>query len=308
MKHFMDIVRVKETSEDGMVATNTGAFEVGDHIQISEKWDGANASIAWEDGELKAFSRKNELNMSNNLRGFWEFVQSLDKEKFRDLGNRVLFGEATLKHTVKYNQDAYDKKWIIYDMFDKDTEQWLPQTVVKEFAESHGLEYIHVLYDGPFISWEHCKTFLNSPAYGDAQEGIVVKNQTKLNSPDCRNPFYLKIVNDSFSETKKSNHEKKELDPQQLEEKTRAEEIVAQVVTEARVRKEINKLIDENILPETIQTQHMSIIAKNLPQRIYNDVVKEEMDLIQNTIQNPYFGKFINAHSMALARHIILGV
>ena len=91
MKHFMDIVRVKESDESGMVAANTGAFEVGDRVNISIKIDGANSSIAWEDGELKAFSRKNELNMSNNLRGFWEFVQNLDKEKFRDLGNRVLF-------------------------------------------------------------------------------------------------------------------------------------------------------------------------------------------------------------------------
>ena len=307
MKHFMDIVRVKENSEDGMVAANTGAFEVGDHIQISEKWDGANSSIAWEDGELKAFSRKNELNMSNNLRGFWEFVQGLDKEKFRDLGNRVLFGEATLKHTVKYNQDAYDKKWIVYDMFDKDTEQWLPQTVVKEFAESHGLEYIHVLYDGPFISWDHCKTFLNSPAYGDAQEGIVVKNQSKLNSPDCRNPFYLKIVNDSFSETKQHNHEKKVLDPEHLLEKAQAEECAAQVVTEARVRKDILKMVDEGILPEQITAKDMAIVARNLPKRIYEDIVKEEKDLIGDNLSSQYFGKAVSSQAMNWAKKIVLG-
>ena len=307
MKHFMDIVRVKENSEDGMVAANTGAFKVGDHIQISEKWDGANASIAWEDGELKAFSRKNELNMSNNLRGFWEFVQGLDKEKFRDLGNRVLFGEATLKHTVKYNQDAYDKKWIVYDMFDKDTEQWLPQTVVKEFAESHDLEYIHVLYDGPFVSWEHCKTFLNSPAYGDKQEGIVIKNQDKLNDPDCRNPFYLKIVNDSFSETKQHNHEKKVLDPEHLLEKAQAEECATQVVTEARVRKDILKMIDEGILPEQITAKDMAAIARNLPKRIYDDIVKEEPELIADALGNQYFGKAVSSQAMNWAKKIVLG-
>lgn len=307
MKHFMDIVRVKENSEDGMVAANTGAFEVGDHIQISEKWDGANASIAWEDGELKAFSRKNELNMSNNLRGFWEFVQTLDKDEFRDLGNRVLFGEATLKHTVKYNQDAYDKKWIVYDMFDKDTEQWLPQTVVKEFAESHGLEYIHVLYDGPFISWEHCKTFLNSPAYGDKQEGIVIKNQDKLNNPDRRNPFYLKIVNDSFKETQLNNHIKKVLDPNDEIDKAKAEEYAAKVVTEARVRKDINKMIDEGILPEIINSQDMGIVARNLPKRIYDDVIKEESELIGDCVSNKYFGKAVGSQAMNWAKKIILG-
>lgn len=307
MKHFMDIVRVKENSEDGMVAANTGAFEVGDRVVLQTKVDGANSHIEWEDGELKAFSRKNELNMNNNLRGFWEFVQTLDKETFRDLGNRCLYGEWLVPHTIHYDKDAYNK-WYVYDMYDKDTEQWLPQEVVKEYAESHDLIYVHTYYDGPFISWEHVRSFFNQPMYGDRLEGIVAKNMTKLNDPDCRNPFYLKVINDEFKEIQIGNHIKKVLDPNDEIDKAEAEECAAKVVTEARVRKEINKLIDENILPETIQTQHMSIIAKNLPQRIYNDVVKEEMDLIQNTIQNPYFGKIINAHSMALARHIILGV
>lgn len=306
MKHFMDIVRVKESDESGMVAANTGAFEVGDRVNISIKIDGANSSIAWEDGELKAFSRKNELNMSNNLRGFWEFVQNLDKEKFRDLGNRVLFGEWLIKHTVQYYPESYNK-WYVYDIFDKDTEQWLSQDDVKEYAESHGLIYIKVLYDGPFISWDHCKTFLNSPAYGDAQEGIVVKNQTKLNSPDCRNPFYLKIVNDSFSETKKSNHEKKELDPEHCLEKAHAEEIAGRVVTEARVRKDINKMIDEGILPEQITPKDMAIVARNLPKRIYDDVVKEESDLIADVISSQYFGKAISSQAMNWAKTIILG-
>lgn len=306
MKHFMDIVRVKENNEDGMVTANTGAFEVGDRVNISIKIDGANSSIAWEDGELKAFSRKNELNMSNNLRGFWEFVQTLDKEKFRDLGNRVLFGEWLVKHTVQYYPESYSK-WYVYDMFDKDTEQWLPQSVVKEFAESHGLEYIHVLYDGPFISWEHCKTFLNSPAYGDKQEGIVIKNQDKLNDPDCRNPFYLKIVNDSFKETQVNNHIKKVLDPNDEIDKAEAEECAAKVVTEARVRKDINKMIDEGILPETINPQDMSLVARNLPKRIYDDVIKEESELIGDCISNKYFGKAVGSQAMNWAKKVVLG-
>ena len=302
----MDIVRVKE-SDDGMVESNVGAFQVGDHIQISEKWDGANSSIAWEDGELKAYSRKNELNMNNNLRGFWNFVQTLDKEKFRDLGNRVLFGEATLAHTVRYDQSAYEKKWIVYDMFDKDTEKWLPQTIVKEFAESHGLEYIHVLYDGPFISWEHCKTFLHSPAYGKDQEGIVIKNQDKLNDPDNRNPFYLKIVNDSFKETQTANHIKKILDPNDEIDKAQAEECASQVITEARVRKDILKMVDEGLIPEKLTPQDMGLIARLLPKRMYDDVLKEEKELVGDCIANKYFGKAISSQSMNWAKKIVLG-
>lgn len=305
MKHFMDIVRVKENDE-GMTAANTGAFEVGDRIVIQTKVDGSNAQIAWEDGELKAFSRKNELNMNNNLRGFWNFVQTLDKEKFRDLGNRCLYGEWLVSHTVRYDQDSYNK-WYVYDMYDKDTERWLPQDIVKEYAESHGLIYVHTYYDGPFISWEHVKSFLDKPVYGDALEGVIIKNITKLNDPDNRNPFYLKIVNDSFAETKHNNHIKKELDPQHLEEKAQAEECAAQVVTEARVRKDILKQIDEGLLPEQLTPQNMGAIARNLPKRIYEDILKEEKDLVADFIGNQYFGKAVSSQSMNWAKKIVLG-
>ena len=58
MKHFMDISRIKEDEGSELTMSNTGAFQPGDIIQISEKWDGANASIAIDDnGNLVAFSR-----------------------------------------------------------------------------------------------------------------------------------------------------------------------------------------------------------------------------------------------------------
>lgn len=307
MKHYMDISRIKEDEDSELKMNNTGAFKPGDIIQISEKWDGANASIALDDnGNLMAFSRKNELNYQNNLRGFWNYVQTLDKDKFQDLGKRVLFGEWGVSHTVKYNADAYNK-WYVYDMYDTEIEEWLPQSVVKEFAETHGLEYIHVLYEGEFISWDHCRTFLNSPAYGDKQEGIVIKNMSKLNYPDVRRPFYLKIVNDSFMETKAHNHIKKVLDPQHQEEKNLAEEIANEVVTKARVQKEIHKMIDEGILPEKLQPKDMSVVARNLPKRIYDDIVKEELERISDTISNQYFGKAVNTVTMNYAKDIVLG-
>lgn len=307
MKHFMDISRIKENEGSELTMNNIGAFQPGDIIQISEKVDGANASIALDNnGNLVAYSRKNELNYQNTLRGFWNYVQTLDKEKFQDLGKYVCFGEWLVSHTVKYNADAYNK-WYVYDMWDTETEQWLPQSVVKEFAKAHGLEYIHILYEGEFISWDHCRTFLNSPAYGDNQEGIVIKNQSKLNYPDLRRPFYLKIVNDSFMETKAHNHIKKVLDPQHQEEKNKAEEIANEVITKARIQKEIHKMIDEGILPEKLQPKDMSVVARNLPKRIYDDIVKEELERISDTVGNQYFGKAVNAVTMNYAKDIVLG-
>lgn len=73
-KKFMDIQRIKPESTDG--------FNVGDYIVIQEKIDGANAAIRYdsETDTIKAQSRKNILGIGNNLRGFYEWSQTLDKE------------------------------------------------------------------------------------------------------------------------------------------------------------------------------------------------------------------------------------
>ena len=75
-KHFMDISRVKFGDE--ITSSNVDGFEVGDIIQITEKWDGSNASIRYdkETGKLVAFSRKYELAFDRTLSGFWNFVQT----------------------------------------------------------------------------------------------------------------------------------------------------------------------------------------------------------------------------------------
>lgn len=165
-KKFMDISRVKFGDE--LTPSNTDGFEVGDIIQITEKWDGSNASIRYdvETGNLVAFSRKLKLDFNNTLNGFWNYVQSLNAEDYKNTPNYVIFGEWGVKNAIRYNQESYGK-WYVYDIYDVENQKYLPQNEVKKFAEEHGLIYIHVLYEGEFISWEHCKTFCNSPAYGD---------------------------------------------------------------------------------------------------------------------------------------------
>lgn len=305
MKHYIDIERAR-FEDEGMTKYNLGRFEVGDHIVIQEKWDGANSSILYEDGKLKCFSRKRELDERETLRGFWNYVQRLDANKFTDLGNRILFMEWGIPHTIKYNHEAYNQAYV-FDMYDAETQKWLSQDVVKEFAESHGLNYIHTYYDGPFISWEHCMSFLHSPGYGDEQEGIVVKCIDKLDyADDERNPAYIKIVNAQFKETQLKNHIKKALDPQDLEAKNLANEHANELVTEARVRKELHKMIDEGILPEQLIPRDMATIARLLPNRIYADIDKEDHDTLI-AYGNEYLGKAIGNVVMNHARRIIVG-
>lgn len=300
----MDISRVKFGDE--LTPSNTGGFEVGDIIQITEKWDGSNASICYdiETGKLVAFSRRLELSFNNTLNGFWNYVQNLNVEDYKDTPNYVIFGEWGVKNAIKYNPEFY-KNWYVYDIYDVEKEEYLPQTEVKKFVEEHGLTYIHVLYEGEFISWEHCQTFCNSPAYGDKQEGIVIKNQTKLNNPYSRTPFVLKIVNECFSEIKKDNRRQKIEDPQKIKEREHAQSIVDMIVTKRRVEKELYKMRDEGVVPEKITPEDMRIVAQNLPNRIYTDCLKEERELVESA--GEYFGKMCGSKAMFFAKELILG-
>ena len=209
------------------------------------------------------------------------------------------------KHTIKYIQEAYSK-FYFYDVYDKKNECYLPQTEVKRLAEELNFIYVKTFYVGEFISWEHCKSFMNdSDIAVDKPEGVVVKNQSKLNNLNSRTPFVLKIVNDCFSEIKKDNHRQKVEDPQKLAAREKASNIVDRIVTKNRVQKEIYKMIDENILPAKIEPSDMRIVAQNLPKRIYDDCIKEESELVIEA--GEFFGKMCGSKAMSFAKEIILG-
>lgn len=303
-KHFMDIENLRE--EDTELRRGNGhGFVVGDIIQISEKYDASNACCAYDTGtdKLVAFSRKQTLNYSNTLNGFWNYVKLLNPEAFKKHPSWRVFGEwGGSKNKICYNQE-YKNTWFVYDIYDVDTEEWLSQDIVKEFCKEANLVYIHELYYGPFISWDHCKTFLHSPAYGDTQEGIVIKNETRLNCSDTRLPFYLKIVNDDFKESMKTRE--KVINPEVEAAKAESQRIVESIVTKNRVEKELFKMRDEGIIPEKLAPTDMGLVARYLPKRIYDDCVKEEKELV--VAAGEYFGKMCSAQAMKLARGIITG-
>ena len=299
MKHkkFMDIQRLK--------ADYALCFIKGDIIQITEKIDGANSAIRYDSeiDSIVAQSRKNILDITNNLRGFYEWSQTLDKELVKSVlgDNQILFGEWLCSHTVKYPDDKYNN-FYSYDVYDTEKEQYLPQSEVKEIVSKLGLIYVPVFYEGEFISWEHCMSFVGQTQMGgDTGEGIVIKNQTRLNDPNGRLPFYIKIVSDKFQETKKVKKEKP--NPQDLEVINASVALTQTIVTKARVEKMLNKFVDEGIIPENWGLSEMSIIAKNLPKAIYEDCNKEEPDIVSQ-IEN--FGKFANKICMQIAKEIAI--
>lgn len=317
-KKFIDIDYIRENDlvigkkEDGTDAVrpkNTGAFEPGDLIQITTKIDGANASIAWDEtaGKLEIFSRTSLLDQPGALRGFYDYIKTEVEPKL-DLSKHpylVLFGEWCVSHTCKYDKEWYNK-WRIYDIWDKRLGRYMSQDIVQGFCREYKLDYIEELYYGPFISWDHCRSFLSkSTAYGPEQEGIVIKNQSKLDTEDRNAPAYLKIVNEKFKEAQHSTKEKKQLSPEEEAEKQKAAELAASIVTEARVRKLVLKLIDEGKLPAELQPKDMGAVMKLLPKMCFDDCLKEENETVK--LLGEHAGKCIAAETAKQARKIVIG-
>ena len=303
------VIGKKEDGTDAIRPKNTSAFEPGDIIQITTKIDGANASISYDEttGKLEVFSRTNLLDQPGALRGFYDYVKTEIEPKtdwsiYKDF---VFFGEWCVGHTCKYDSTWYNK-WRVYDIWCKSAGCYVSQERVKATCKQLGLEYIEELYYGPFINWDHCRSFLNkSIAYGPEQEGIVIKNQSKLGKEDNRAPTYLKIVNDKFKESQHSKKEKKPVDPATEAAKAEAAKLAASIVTEARVRKLILKLVDEGQLPAELQPKDMGAVMKQLPKLCFDDCLKEEPEVVKQL--GEFAGKFIAAETAKQARKIVIG-
>lgn len=297
MKKYKDIERLKDKYAP--------AFKSGEHITITEKIDGANASIVVnEDGTLTACSRRNELNQNNTLQGFYDFVQTLDASIVSAaLTSRyILFGEWLVKHTIRYPEDKM-KQFYVFDVFDTETEQYMPWDFTKQIAEFIGLKTVPLFYDGPFISWEHIYSFVGKTEMGGEPtgEGVVIKSQDRLDNKFSSTPEYVKIVAKEFSEVHQSKPQK-EIDPAKVAARQAAEDLAATIVTARRVEKSIQKLVEDGIIPEDWDEKSLGVIAKHLPRAVYNDCVKEEPETVAQ-IEN--FGKICGSLTMKLAREAV---
>lgn len=307
MKKYLDIERCKQKYAE--------TFNVGEDIVIQEKIDGSNASIRYdeESGTLKAFSRRLELNADNTLNGFWDYVQTLNLDTFKEiLGSRyIVFGEwMGAKHAIKYPENVYGKFWM-FDVWDTQTEQYLPYEETRSFYdkliacgnEGNKFNFVPVFYIGKFESWEKTSELVGKTEVGaePSGEGIVIKRQNCLDSKSSRLPFYVKIVSEQFSEVHKSKKQKA-IDPEAIAKKEANLALAATIVTPQRVQKMIYKFIEDGLLPQDWDEHNLKDISKILPRAIWEDCVKEESETVQ---QVEDFGKVAAKLSMSIVRDLI---
>lgn len=302
-KKFININRLVEKNEP-CKNINTWAFRPGDHIVIEIKVDGSNASIHYDasTGKVRAFSRTQELtnlDPEDRFYGFVEYVDALDKEKLKQYPNYIFFGEWMSQHKVKYRKE-FQNIWILYDVYDLQRDEYLPQEKVRELAQELEVPFIHVVYAGAFVSWNHCRKFMEQTFYtaGEPEEGIIVKNMTRLNDKNLRAPFYLKIVNERYAEVKESG----KILSEREKEKKQVFDTVARIVTEQRVEKELLKMSDEGFLPERFGMEQMNLVAPVIAKRIYADCLKEEREAVESC------GKMFGKSAGGLAIHLAQGI
>lgn len=246
----------------------------GDQIIIQEKIDGANASFAVVDGELKCWSRNRELSMSNTLEGFYVWAkQNINVDKL--LEGVIYFGEWTAQHKVVY--EGYTKQFFLYDIFNLHLEEYVSFSMVRDEAKRLGLQLVPVFFEGEFESFDQLmsyvgKTELNGKLGGETSgEGIVVKNVAYRDH--FGKQMFVKLVVDKFAEVQKQKapkDPKKHFTPEELK--------VRECVTAPRVEKQLFKMIEEGLLDRDYGVEEMSRILKHVSPLVAEDILKEEME------------------------------
>jgi hypothetical protein len=266
MKKYMDVVR------HGKSGTHL-TIEGMPFIVIQEKLDGANASFTREGDKVLCFSRNTQLDENNTLRGFYNWVQN--NIKVEDLEEGIIyFGEWLVKHKLDYGENA--NKFYLFDVYNAN--EYEPFVVVKYEANRLGLNLVPVFYEGQFQSIEHIQSFIGKSMLGEIGEGVVVKNVDYKDRHG--NQQFTKFVSDEFAEKAKV---KKRIVKQPTDQ---LQEFVESTVNKARVSKIIHKLVDEGLLNENYTIEDMGVILKNIGTRVFDDVIKEELDELLKLVKS----------------------
>lgn len=267
MKKYQSIERINKSR-------NAYYLNKSNVITIEEKIDGANGSfLIDEQGELKVFSRNNELDpINNSLNGFYQYVENHFKNRKSLLNPRyIYFGEWKIPHKIKYLEY---KKYYLFDVFDTVAGIYLPYEIVQQEAVKLALELVPLFYQGTFISYDHLISFVgqsNLTVEPNTGEGVVVKFIDQHG-----NRVAFKIVSEVFAERKIKA-------PTTKFDETPEGHFVLECVTHNRVEKIIMKLQDENMLDGELVFENMRNLIKQITPLVYQDVVKEEGDDIDPT-------------------------
>lgn len=254
------------------------SFVPGDEIVIQEKIDGSNAHLIVSSNGFEAFGMNYKLNEYNHLQGFFYWCQNNYKKIPNEYFNFKFYGEWLTPHHCDY-KDEYYCNFYVFDIMVNN--KYLPQEQVEKICKECNLDYVPVFYKGKFESWKQIKSFIGKTNMGTGKgEGIVIKNMSKLNKADKL--FYLKLVDKEYQETNPCRDIVKTITDETLEKADNLANLVSSIVTMARIRKQILKMVDVKLLPFNWNQLDTNKIVKLVKNPIIKDCYKEERDIVDN--------------------------
>lgn len=152
---------------------------------------------------------------------------------------------------------------------------YLSDEVVRSEAERLELLTVQYFYYGEYISFEHLMSFVGKSELTEEPntgEGIVVKNVSYFDNHGRQ--VFVKLVSDKFREVQQQKK------PKNPNVDSKVVEVIKSVLTKARVSKLIHKLVDEGLLKEDFAIEDMVTILRELKDRPYQDIMKEEPEII----------------------------
>lgn len=189
-------------------------IEKGNLVVIQEKLDGSNTAIYNDNGEIRYFSRSQELKGEDGLGGFKKWIQQKENKILENLPmGYVLYGEWLGQGKINYNSLAKQGKIEPYYAFDlvkkieqRPTEEedftrvFATISEMKEIANKIGLKTVPEL------------KIINFTNYEELKEKYVDNQKSALEGTDCIREGIviktldgekrIKIVGDKFQEVK----------------------------------------------------------------------------------------------------------
>jgi len=283
------------------VEENSEFFDFGeDTVVIEEKVDGG-CGVVWldEDNIIHVGSRNRDLTQEGDEKTFAKQragLMAILKGKKLD-SQYMYYFEWMAPHTIKYDTapdvigiDIRAKRSIIegeYGLF-------LARDRRAQLFDELGIENVPLVWRGKINELkkqEVGKLIPQSKYYNGKAEGIVIKNYCRK-SRQGNYQLYAKVVADEFKENNKAifgGIRKKNTD---------TEKIVEQYCTEARVKKQIQKLLNEEN-----QKLGMELMCL-LPRAVANDILAENISGIFDAYKWINFASFKKMISHKCVKHL----
>ena len=278
-KRYMSLKRFGRAEVDGI--------DIG-RCFIFPKIDGTNSSC-WlgEDGIIYAGSRNrllDETSTGDNA-GFCKWVRSKENIKrfFNENPKLRLYGEFLVPHSIKtYREDAW-RKLYVFDVYNDETNKFLPYEEYVELLNKYSIECIHplVIINNPSEEQLiHTMIELNTYLIEDGKgvgEGIVIKNYDYTNISG--QVVWAKMVTNEFKEI-----HKKAMGANEIHQPTIEGTIINELCTESFIEKEYSKilLMLEN-KGEVFNNKHIPMLLH----MIYSEFIQEEIVEIVKRFKNP---------------------